>query len=72
VGDGDEEDEPENLCLKPVAVAPDLVIPRCLDLITVEDVIRAVEMYFEGGAYPYLPRASGDQSTLPGRSSHAA
>jgi hypothetical protein len=54
VGDGDESDRPENLCIQPVAVAPDLVIPRCLDLISVDDVIRAVELYHDGGALTYL------------------
>jgi hypothetical protein len=55
LGDGDEKDRPESLCLKPVAVAPDLVIPRCLDLVTTDDVIRAVELYFRGRALDYLP-----------------
>jgi hypothetical protein len=54
VGDGDEKDLAENRCLKPVAVAAELVIPRCLDMITAEDVIRAVESYYEGGALSYL------------------
>jgi hypothetical protein len=26
-----------------------------MDLITAEDVIRAIEVYFEGGAISYLP-----------------
>jgi hypothetical protein len=54
IGDGDEKDLPENLCLKPVLVAPKLVIPRCLDLITAGDVIRAIELYYDGGALEYL------------------
>jgi hypothetical protein len=29
-------------------------LPRCLDLVTVEDVIRAIELYFEGGVVRYL------------------
>jgi hypothetical protein len=58
MGDGDEKDRPENLCLKPVPVAPDLVIARCLDLISVGDVIRAVELYHRGGAMSYLPSSS--------------
>jgi ADP-heptose:LPS heptosyltransferase len=55
VGDGDEKDLPENRCIGPVAASPGLVIPRCLDLITAADVIRAVELYHEGGALHYLP-----------------
>jgi ADP-heptose:LPS heptosyltransferase len=55
VGDGDEKDLPENRCLLPVAVAPDLAIPRCLDMVSAEDVIRAVELYYDGGALAYVP-----------------
>ena len=29
-------------------------LPRCMDLITAGDVIRAIEVYFEGGAVSYL------------------
>jgi hypothetical protein len=29
-------------------------LPRCLDMITTADVIRAVERYFEGGVVRYL------------------
>jgi len=29
-------------------------LPRCLDLVTVDDVIRAIELYFEGGVVRYL------------------
>ncbi len=49
LGDGDEKDRPENLC---VDVAGKL--PRCLDMITPEDVIRRIGMYFEGRAVSYL------------------
>ena len=58
VGDGDEKDLPENLCIEPVAVAPDLDIPRCMDLVRAADVIRAVEMYHDGRALSYLPSGS--------------
>jgi ADP-heptose:LPS heptosyltransferase len=53
LGDGDEKDRPENLCVEPVAVRPGLQLPRCLDLITAADVIRAIELYHEGGALKY-------------------
>jgi ADP-heptose:LPS heptosyltransferase len=59
VGDGDDKDLAENRCLKPVAVATDLVIPRCLDLVSAADVIRAVELYHDGGALDFL-RSAGD------------
>ncbi|HVK08972.1 MAG TPA: glycosyltransferase family 9 protein [Gemmataceae bacterium] len=57
LGDGDEKDRPEHLCLLPVAVGPGRHIPRCLDLITAGDVIRAIELYHAGGALAYLPGA---------------
>jgi ADP-heptose:LPS heptosyltransferase len=47
--DGDEKDR-SNLCERPVQVSPDLVIPRCLEMITPEDVIRRIELYYQGGS----------------------
>ncbi|MFP3507260.1 hypothetical protein [Burkholderia sp. SIMBA_062] len=49
LGDGDEKDAPEHCCIDVVGT-----LPRCLDLITVADVIRAIELYFTGGAVSYL------------------
>jgi ADP-heptose:LPS heptosyltransferase len=49
LGDGDPNDQAENLC---VDVVSDL--PRCMDLIRAQDVIRAIEIYFEGRAISYL------------------
>lgn len=49
VGDGDSKDR-DNLCEQPVQVTPDLRIPRCMDMVTPEDVIRRIEMYYSGGA----------------------
>lgn len=51
VGDGDEKDS--DLCLYPIQVSSDLRIPRCLNMITAEDVIRRIKMYYEGGALQY-------------------
>ncbi len=51
VGDGDRKDD--DLCLDPVALSSDLAIPRCLTMITAEDVIRRIEMYYDGGALAY-------------------
>jgi ADP-heptose:LPS heptosyltransferase len=56
LGDGDEKDRPENCC---VDVIGDL--PRCMDLITAEDVIRAIEVHFDGGAISYLSSRESDQ-----------
>lgn len=47
LGDGDEKDQPDQLC---VDVVGDL--PRCMHLITAADVIRRIEWYFAGGALP--------------------
>ena len=35
-------------------------LPRCLDMITTGDVIRAVERYFEGGVVRYLTVKEAD------------
>ena len=48
LGDGDEKDDPGQLCLD-VAGEPGRSLPRCLDLITAEDVIRRIELYHEAG-----------------------
>lgn len=52
LGDGDERDKPANLC---VDVKGSL--PRCMDMITSQEVIRRIELYFEGGALRYLTPA---------------
>ncbi len=52
LGDGDERDRPENLCVDVVGK-----LPRCMDAITAAEVIRRVETYFEGGACRFLTRA---------------
>jgi ADP-heptose:LPS heptosyltransferase len=48
VGDGDSKDG--DVCLFPVQLSEKLRIPRCLDMIRPDDVIRRIEMYYEGGA----------------------
>lgn len=50
LGDGAEQDK--SLCLDPVGT-----LPRCMDMITAEDVIRRIELYFQGGALRYLTPA---------------
>jgi hypothetical protein len=61
LGDGDHKDRPQELCVQTVGS-----LPRCMDMITADEVIRRIEMYFEGGALEYLPgpRAEG---LAPGR-----
>ena len=45
LGDGDVHDRPEALCVDPVGT-----LPRCMDMISADDVIRRIEYYFKGGA----------------------
>jgi hypothetical protein len=52
VGDGDAKDH-LNLCLNPVQLSPELRIARCMNMITAADVIRRIEMYYEGGNLKY-------------------
>ena len=63
VGDGDEKDR-RNVCEQPVQVTPDLRIPRCLDMITAEDVIRRIELYLEGGALSAAARTADPPRSL--------
>lgn len=49
LGDGSSADRKENLCVDVVGK-----LPRCMDMITAEDVARRVELYFQGGAIRYL------------------
>lgn len=51
VGDGDEKDW--SLCERPVQLSPGLRIPQCMNMITPSDVIRRIEMYYEGGSLRY-------------------
>ena len=44
MNDGDEKDR-HNICEQPVQLTEDLRIPKCLEMISPEDVIRAVERY---------------------------
>jgi Glycosyltransferase family 9 (heptosyltransferase) len=64
VGDGDEKDFPQNLCLLPIRLDADLQIAKCMDLITADDVIRAIELYHQGGAYSYLARDNTTASAV--------
>jgi len=53
LGDGDPKDKPEHLCVDVVGK-----LPRCMDMITADDVIRRIKLYFSGKAVRYL---SGEQ-----------
>lgn len=65
VGDGDDKDNPENLCVDVVMkevrgkganskAVQHYALPRCMDMISAEEVIRRIETYFTGGAAQYL------------------
>jgi ADP-heptose:LPS heptosyltransferase len=43
LGDGDEKDQ--SLCLRPVTRPSGVVLPQCLEMIKVHDVIQAIEKY---------------------------
>mgnify|MGYP001335545288 CR=1 FL=1 len=53
VGDGDEKDDPEALCRLPVIVSDGLKIPKCMDMISVDDVVRSILSYYEGGVLSF-------------------
>jgi ADP-heptose:LPS heptosyltransferase len=52
VGDGDKKDT-EGVCNNYSQVYKNLRIPKCMDMISVDMVIRRIEMYYEGGALKY-------------------
>ena len=57
LGDGDERDAPERLCTDPRGT-----LPRCMDMITADEVIRRIEVYYEGGALSYLTREESEMA----------
>ncbi|HUS72261.1 MAG TPA: glycosyltransferase family 9 protein [Sedimentisphaerales bacterium] len=54
VGDGDKKDK-EELCLHPVELRtkPPIRIPKCMDMIKADDVIRAIQTYYTGGVLDF-------------------
>jgi FkbM family methyltransferase len=49
LGDGDEKDRPQNLCVNVVGN-----LPKCMDMITADEVIRRIGLYFMSGLHRYL------------------
>jgi ADP-heptose:LPS heptosyltransferase len=49
LGDGSEKDAPRNLCLNVIDG-----MPRCMHMISAEEVVSRIEMYFDGGRLSYL------------------
>ncbi len=64
VGDGDGKDR-QNVCEQPVQITPDLRIPRCMEMITPDNVIRGIALYLDGGAIPPAPHVNGSARRLP-------
>jgi len=69
IKDNDDKNNEENLCIFPVTIFPkaeypedmidgDLKIAKCMDMIRPSDVIRNIELYYEGDMLRY-------QSSLP-------
>ena len=56
LGDGDRKDEPDKLCVDVVDGSP-----RCMDMISVDEVAGRVRRYFEGGALRALGREELDR-----------
>jgi ADP-heptose:LPS heptosyltransferase len=64
IGDGDEKDNKPHLCVDVVerdhprsdkrAPARKYSLPRCMDLISAEEVVRRISLYFAGGSLSYL------------------
>ena len=48
VGDGDPKDKRE-LCEQPIQISDELRVPKCMDIITPDEVIRRIELYYHGG-----------------------
>ncbi len=67
LGDGDEKDKPENLCVDVVNG-----LPRCMDMITAEEVIRRIEMYFAGGALAWLTPEQNSRAKAALKAEHRA
>jgi ADP-heptose:LPS heptosyltransferase len=57
LGDGRENDATEHLCAAPVGD-----LPRCMDMISPDDVIRRIEYYFEGGTISPLTSAQAENA----------
>jgi ADP-heptose:LPS heptosyltransferase len=50
LGDGDPKDK--DLCEAPIVLSTGRTIPRCLDMITAQDVIRSIERYLQFYTFP--------------------
>jgi ADP-heptose:LPS heptosyltransferase len=51
LGDGNDKDQPQHLCTNLVGA-----LPRCMHMITAEEVVRRIELYYQGQTLPYVRR----------------
>jgi ADP-heptose:LPS heptosyltransferase len=64
--DGDKRDRPDHLCVDVVDQ-----LPRCMDMISPEEIIRRVELYYSGGMLKHLSarqRRSAERGIVATRS----
>jgi ADP-heptose:LPS heptosyltransferase len=61
----DGRDNEQSVCQYPVPVSPQLRIPKCMAMITAADVIRAIEMYYEGGSLRYNSDSDVNATSSP-------
>jgi hypothetical protein len=69
LGDGDPKDDASELCVDVVGE-----FPRCMDMTTAEEVIRRIELYFDGGAVGYLDSEGSQKAArtqMPNANSNA-
>ena len=65
VGDGDKKDSKEELCFYPVRQRGKIYVPKCMFMIKPKDVIRAIELYYEGGILKYNEHKKQEVSSGP-------
>jgi len=53
VGDGDAKDLDKNLCVRPIMVGQDFLIPKCMDMISANEVIRRINLYYQDPRMKY-------------------
>ena len=67
LGDGEPHDTSQHRCSNLVGD-----LPRCMDMISAEEVVSRIENYFQGGVVRYLDRAHADAARRAVRRSRAA
>lgn len=62
VSDGDPKDT-RDVCESPVQVSEKLRIPKCMDMISPEEVIRRIDLYYHGGLLRYQSNGAQQKDT---------